>query len=287
MTNIVEFVQNQAALFNESLSDERITWAKESQFAIQVLQENKFLRETAEKNQLSLQNAIINVSAIGISLNPANKHAYLVPRGGKVCLDISYMGLLHLAMATGSIMFAECNIVYANDNFKRVGVGMPPVFDVQEFTDRGAIVGAYCTAKTCDGDYLTEVMSIEEIKETEATSKANNGPWKTHWKEMARKTVVKRASKYWPKVDRLDQAIHHLNTDAGEGLAVLSQEKEVPSVIDTDQKMELIAACKEHGVSIESLLKTARVSSIDEINTGRFKGALGWIKKQVIENDNN
>ena len=287
MSNIVEFVQNQAALFNESLSDERITWAKESQFAIQVLQENKFLRETAEKNQLSLQNAIINVSAIGISLNPANKHAYLVPRGGKVCLDISYMGLLHLAMATGSIMFAECNIVYANDNFKRVGVGMPPVFDVQEFTDRGAIVGAYCTAKTCDGDYLTEVMSIEEIKETEATSKANNGPWKTHWKEMARKTVVKRASKYWPKVDRLDQAIHHLNTDAGEGLAVLSQEKEVPSVIDNDQKMELISACREHGVSIESLLKTARVSSIDEINTGRFKGALGWIKKQVIENDNN
>ena len=287
MTNIVEFVQNQATLFNESLSDERITWAKESQFAIQVLQENKFLRETAEKNQLSLQNAIINVSAIGISLNPANKHAYLVPRGGKVCLDISYMGLLHLAMATGSIMFAECNIVYANDNFKRVGVGMPPVFDVQEFTDRGAIVGAYCTAKTCDGDYLTEVMSLAEIKETEATSKANNGPWKTHWKEMARKTVVKRASKYWPKVDRLDQAIHHLNTDAGEGLAVLSQEKEVPSVIDNDQKMELISACREHGVSIESLLKTARVSSIDEINTGRFKGALGWIKKQVIENDNN
>ena len=286
MTNIVEFVQNQAALFNESLSDERITWAKESQFAIQALQENKFLRDTAENNQLSLQNAIINVSAVGISLNPANKHAYLVPRGGKVCLDISYMGLLHLAMATGSIMFAECNIVYANDNFKRVGVGIPPVFDVQEFTDRGAIVGAYCTAKTCDGDYLTEVMSLAEIKETEATSKANNGPWKTHWKEMARKTVVKRASKYWPKVDRLDQAIHHLNTDAGEGLAVLSQEKEVPSVIDNDQKMELISACREHGVSIESLLKTARVSSIDEINTGRFKGALGWIKKQVKENDN-
>lgn len=286
MSNIVEFVQNQAALFNESLSDERITWAKESQFAIQVLQENKFLRETAEKNQLSLQNAIINVSAIGISLNPANKHAYLVPRGGKVCLDISYMGLLHLAMATGSIMFAECNIVYANDNFKRVGVGMPPVFDVQEFTDRGAIVGAYCTAKTCDGDYLTEVMSLAEIKETEATSKANNGPWKTHWKEMARKTVVKRASKYWPKVDRLDQAIHHLNTDAGEGLTVLSQEKEVPSVIDNDQKMELIAACKDHGVSIDALLKAARVSSIDEINAGRFQGALGWVKKQVKENDN-
>src|SRR5690606_9527135 len=35
------------------------------------------------------------------------------------------------------------------------------------------------------------------------------------------KTVVKRAYKYWPKTERLDQAIHHLNTDSGEGLATL------------------------------------------------------------------
>ncbi len=35
---------------------------------------------------------------------------------------------------------------------------------------------------------------------------------------MARKTVVKRASKYWPTVDRLNNAIHLLNTDNNEGL---------------------------------------------------------------------
>jgi recombination protein RecT len=38
------------------------------------------------------------VAAIGITLNPASKLAYLVPRDGMVCLDISYMGLLHRAV---------------------------------------------------------------------------------------------------------------------------------------------------------------------------------------------
>lgn len=36
---------------------------------------------------------------------------------------------------------------------------------------------------------------------------------------MCRKTVVKRASKYWPKVDRLNSAIEYLNTDGGEGIS--------------------------------------------------------------------
>lgn len=69
--------------------------------------------------------------------------------------------------------------------------------------------------KTADGDYLTEEMSLAEIKAVEATSKAKNGPWKTFWEEMARKTIVKRASKYWPKAQRLDSAIHLLNEDEG------------------------------------------------------------------------
>jgi recombination protein RecT len=34
---------------------------------------------------------------------------------------------------------------------------------------------------------------------------------------MARKTIVKRASKYWPRRDRLDAAIDYVNTEAGEG----------------------------------------------------------------------
>ncbi|ELY5800421.1 recombinase RecT [Cronobacter sakazakii] len=213
--DIVSFVKQQEPLFCGAMTDQTVTWAKESQFAIQLFQKNDFLAKTAINNPTSAQNAIINVAAIGITLNPASKLAYLVPRDGMVCLDISYMGLLHLAQSSGSIKWGQCKLVCANDTYESNGLDKAPTHKYNAFGDRGKVVGGYCTVKTPDGDYLTEEMSLAEIKAVEATSKAKNGPWKNFWEEMARKTIVKRASKYWPKAQRLDNAIHLLNDDEG------------------------------------------------------------------------
>lgn len=215
MSNIVEFVQQQEPLFTGALSTEVVSWQKESQFAIQYFQKNDYLAKTALANPTSAQNAIINVAAIGVSLNPASKLAYLVPRDGMVCLDISYMGLMHIAMESGVILWGQAKIVHANDTYESNGLDKAPSHKYNAFGERGDIVGVYCTVKTPAGDYLTEEMSISEIKSVEATSKAKNGPWKNFWSEMARKTVVKRASKYWPKASRLDSAIHVLNEEEG------------------------------------------------------------------------
>lgn len=219
---LVAFVQNQEGMFLSNIVDEKITFAAESQFAIQALQGNSFLANTARNNMTSLQNAIINVAAIGISLNPANKHAYLVPRDKKVCLDISYMGLIHLAMSTGSIKWAQCKLVHEGDTYESNGLDYAPTHKYNPFGGRGNVIGGYCTVKTADGDYLTEEMSRADIdaimQRSQGYKSGKQTPWKTDYNEMARKTIVKRASKYWPKVDRLDQAIHNLNTDVGEGI---------------------------------------------------------------------
>lgn len=213
--NIVEFVKQQENLFVGALTDNTVTWAKESQFAIQYFQKNDFLAKTALSNPISAQNAIINIAAIGLTLNPASKLAYLVPRDGGVCLDVSYMGLLHIAQETGAIKWGQAKLVYSNDTYESNGLDQAPTHKYNAFGDRGEVVGAYCTVKTSDNDYLTEEMSLAEIKQTEATSKAKNGPWKNFWSEMARKTVVKRASKMWPKSLRLDSAINVLNEEEG------------------------------------------------------------------------
>ena len=217
--DVVGFVGSQVGLFNQALSDQSITWQKEQQFAIQAFQKNDYLAKVAMANPSSAQNAIINVAAIGITLNPAAKLAYLVPRDGGVHLDISYMGLLHLAQVSGAIQWGQCKLVYASDTYESNGLDSAPTHKYNAFGDRGAVVGGYCTVKTAQGDYLTEEMSLAEIKQVETSSKAKNGPWKNWWDEMARKTIVKRASKYWPRVERLDMAVHHLNTDGGEGFA--------------------------------------------------------------------
>lgn len=227
--DVVGFVGSQVGLFTQALSDQSITWQKEQQFAIQAFQKNDYLAKVAMANPSSAQNAIINVAAIGITLNPAAKLAYLVPRDGGVHLDISYMGLLHLAQVSGAIQWGQCKLVYASDTYESNGLDSAPTHKYNAFGDRGAVVGGYCTVKTAQGDYLTEEMSLAEIKQVETSSKAKNGPWKNWWDEMARKTIVKRASKYWPRVDRLDMAVHHLNTDGGEGF-----------VDEPDQQAEII-----------------------------------------------
>lgn len=41
--SIVEFVRQQEPLFSGALTDQSVTWAKESQFAIQAFQANDYL----------------------------------------------------------------------------------------------------------------------------------------------------------------------------------------------------------------------------------------------------
>ncbi|HFT7677568.1 TPA: recombinase RecT [Citrobacter braakii] len=236
--SIVEFVKQQEPLFVGAVTDQSVTWAKESQFAIQCFQRNDYLAKTALSNPTSAQNAIINVAAIGITLNPASKLAYLVPRDGMVCLDISYMGLLHLAQSTGSIKWGQCKLVYSNDTYESNGLDTAPTHKYNAFGDRGDVVGGYCTVKTADGDYLTEEMSLAEIKATEATSKAKNGPWKNFWEEMARKTIVKRASKYWPRAERLDSAIHVINEDEGVFQEPVMQHKSEDDIREDERRRQ-------------------------------------------------
>lgn len=218
---LVEFVIQQEGFFKQTSPGKIVQWEKESQFAIQQLQKNEYLASAAEKNRASLQNAIINVAAVGISLNPANRHAYLVPRDGMVCLDISYMGLLHLAIQSEAIEWGQAKVVYEKDQYVNIGIDKPPEHRQNTFGDKGKIVGVYCTVKLKNGDYLTEEMDMQQIESIKSKSKSASGngakysPWNTFPEEMMRKSVVKRASKYWPSSDRLNKAVDVLNEIEG------------------------------------------------------------------------
>lgn len=216
--------------------DRSINFEREAGFAMQLLEANEYSMGVARSNPNSVINAVTNISAIGISLNPAKKQAYLVPRDRKICLDISYMGLLDLAIASGSIMWGKAELVKEVDDFRLNGFDKPPTHERAPFAkDRGEVVGVYVVAKTHSGDYLTETMTIDEVNDIRNRSSAwkayieknKSCPWVTDPGEMAKKTVIKRAYKTWPKTDRLDKAIHFLNTDGDEGINFAAQGKPV------------------------------------------------------------
>ena len=174
-----------------------------------------------------------NIAAIGISLNPAKKQAYLVPRKGGISLVISYMGLLDLAVQSGAIMWGQAEQVFAADKFVLNGFDKPPTHERNPFaTDRGALVGVYVVVKTRDGDYLTTTMTADEAfairDRSDAWKQSKSGPWKTDEGEMVKKTVIKRAAKTWPRSDRVDAAVHHLNEHADEGITFERPENDDP-----------------------------------------------------------
>lgn len=214
-----------------AIAGKDLNFEAEAGFAIQAIMGNEYATGVAMRNRQSVINAVTNIAAIGLSLNPARKQAYLVPRDGKICLDISYMGLMDLAMQTGSIRWAQCGLVYESDEFALQGLDKQPVHKFNPFAkDRGALVGVYCTVKTSDGDYLTHCMTAEDVFAIRDKSsawiafqakKTKSCIWKDFEGEMVKKTCVKKAFKYWPKGERsgrLEEAINYMNTVAGEGL---------------------------------------------------------------------
>lgn len=216
--------------FDLARVDKSLNFEREAGFAIQQLGRNKFTMDCAMNNRQSVYDAMVNVAAIGRSLNPATKEAYLVPRDGKICLDVSYIGLLAIAVDSGSILWGQARLVHESDTFTLHGFDKAPTHTYNPFSkDRGPIVGTYVVVKTAHGDFLTDTMTLDEayaIRDRSSAWKASkSGPWKTDEGEMIKKTVVKRASKMWPKSERLDNTIHMLNTENGEGLAVLAEEQ--------------------------------------------------------------
>ena len=199
-----------------------VTWAEESLFAKQTIDKNPKL---AGCTMATVQNSIVNVAAIGLTLNPALGYAYLVPESQKIdkqwvnqcTLKVSFKGLLKIANESGSILWAKAEIVKENDSFTYNGPCKMPDHKMDPFSSRGKTVGVYCIAKTCEGDYLSDIMSMEEIQQIKGAAKTSM-VWDKWFDEMAKKAIIKRASKQWPRKDqgdRIDKAVAILNETEG------------------------------------------------------------------------
>jgi len=236
MSNAIAEAIEQTGLRFMAIAPTQMKFESEKGFAIQILKNNSYLMGVAMNHPQSLQQALTNVAAVGLSLNPAEKLAYLIPRAvkdkvngvekyvTKVFLEPSYMGLIRLATDSGSIKWAQALPVYANDEFIFNSVGDKPTHKFNPFQPvdkRGAFIGVYCVAKTADGDYLTSMMSEEQVNNirdrSEQWKKSQSGPWKTDFIEQAKKSVIRNGFKTWPRTDlnRLAAAVELSNDNEG------------------------------------------------------------------------
>lgn len=284
--------------FQNYLSPEsQIKFEQEALFAVQALRKNSYLAQVATNNPQSLRDAIFNLAAIGLTLNPIEKQAYLIPRDGQVCLDISYMGLCDLATSNGEIIAVRAVLVHANDTLEITGISTAPNHSYQPFGDRGDIVGVYCCAILPSGIVLSETMTLAEChairNRTDIWKKHQKGPWLTDEGEMIKKTVIKRAAKLWPAVNRFKKAIDVLNSHEGidfeqerkeqiEAHEREQREKSEAIVVEMAEKKSIIEEIKAYSAILTKgkTIEQKGAFMVDNLGVNRFDDLL---KKPLIE----
>ncbi len=230
---------------------------KEKSFAMQSFANNSQLMEIVNRTkegQVSCKHAIVNIANIGLSLNPALAHAYLVPRKNKVCLDISYRGLLAIAFRSGAIVMSNQNVVKEGETFILNGMDECPTHQYDPFDEKRHTKktrGAYCSAKLPNGDWQTvtiDAADLLKIKNTSPSSKSSTSPWSNWSEQMEIKSVIKRASKFWlkGKDNLLQEAVRIANDTDGivvdmDGNIIQEAHKEINQSPADELKAELLA----------------------------------------------
>lgn len=159
----------------------------------------------------SLLQALMLCSQAG--LEPDGRNAHLIPYGDQVQVIFDWKGIVARARDNG-VKNIAADVVCMNDSFKfnrtSDGLVFEHVIDYKA-KERGSVYAVYCIWK--DGEQFDgEVMTKAEVDAIRERSKAkNSGPWVTDYNEMAKKTVIRRASKKWPLDAEFAEAI---NSDA-------------------------------------------------------------------------
>jgi recombination protein RecT len=169
----------------------------------------------------SLVGAIGQCAQMGLEPNTVLGHAYLVPFNTKrkdadgnerwvnsVQVIVGYKGLIDLARRSGQIVSIAAHEVCANDKFELVYGLDEKLNHTPAMEERGEIIGFYAVAKLKDGGHAFEFMSHYQVEAIRDASqgwqqavkfkKTDIHPWKAHFNEMGRKTVIRRLAKYLP-----------------------------------------------------------------------------------------
>jgi recombination protein RecT len=276
-----------------SIVDEA-TFQKESSFAIQHLMKNSYLAG-ADKNSILM--AVLNIAQIGLTLNPALKLAYLVPRrvGGNLecVLEPSYQGLVKLATDTGSVRNIYAHLIHEKDTFSQTLGTSPEIIHSPKLGNRGNVIGVYAVAILQDGSKQIEVMDVSEIDEIKETSeswksfkagKSKSCIWNDYFDEMARKTIIKRICKYLPKTEMWDKLGKAIEMDNEDYAISYAQANLLDSLIQyatiPEERKEMIEKTMNLMSRDEAtkLIEELKEKQVDAIN-----GGVGYNQTQIKE----
>lgn len=173
------------------------------------LRMNHKLAQVAKKNPASLVNAVCVAARCGLEIGGPNPQGHLVPYGDEIVFLPDYRGKLELMRRSGQLASFTLELVHTNDKFSlklgfKTEVEHEPLLD----GERGPVRLGYFAATLKNGETMFVWMSHDDIEKIRKKSKmGNSGAWVNDWNEMAKKTVVHRASKIMPMSTELRLAV--------------------------------------------------------------------------------
>lgn len=160
-------------------------------------------------DRTSLYSAVFTCAQLGLEPDGVLGQAYLVPFNGKVQFIPGYRGLISLARNSGEVSSIAAHEVCDNDAFEfDFASGDPPkhTFDIRK--PRGGVIAFYAVVKFKDGAFHWDMMTRAEVdavrdqsqgwKTAVRFNKTKDTPWRAHYVEMGKKTVIRRIVKYLP-----------------------------------------------------------------------------------------
>jgi recombination protein RecT len=139
--------------------------------------------------------------------------------------------------------------VYENDVFMYEYGLKEDIKHIPCMDDRGKIIAVYAVAILKDGGHQFDVMSKAEVDNIRNSSKSkDNGPWVTHYEEMAKKTVLRRLFKWLPCSvemqkavildEQLDVGIQDMKASASEEFDINFMESEDGVIIENENQVD-------------------------------------------------
>jgi len=177
--------------------------------------------------------SIMQAAELGLEIGGLLGEAYLVPFKGEATCIVGYRGLINLARRSGQIASVSAHVVHAKDDWE-VDIANDHVRHSPCMQgDPGEAIFVYATARFRDGSKQLDVMTMREVELIRSRSRARSGPWVTDYEEMAKKTVVRRLSKYLPLSPELQKAIEYeVGADAGHVAPATEEPSRVRALTD-------------------------------------------------------
>jgi len=233
-------------------------------------------------SQPSLIAAVIQSVQLGLEPNVLGQ-CYFIPYNNKqsdgtkkleVQFQIGYRGLLELVRRSGQISTISAEAVYEKDYFLFEYGLEDKLVHRPTLEDRGKPRAYYAVAKFKDGGYAFHVMSVSDVEKIRARSKAgDDGPWRTDYDAMAKKTVLKQLCKYLPlsidKVLMADETTkREISPDiASEQIDVTNWEQEdtaIPEMIQPPEEKHSPAQEKPKQAKAEKAVSATATAEIEK-----------------------